>query len=99
LEAGREDIDIAASLDPHNSLARSYLGKVYYEEKRDKQAGDQFAIAKELDPKDPTPWFYDAIRKQSINTQMVVKPIISNISSHACTCYDEYGCVGHCKDN
>ncbi len=28
-------------------------------------AGEQFAIAKELDPKDPTPWFYDAILKQS----------------------------------
>jgi tetratricopeptide (TPR) repeat protein len=30
-------------------------------------AGEQFAIAKELDPKDPTPWFYDAILKQSQN--------------------------------
>jgi tetratricopeptide (TPR) repeat protein len=30
-------------------------------------AGEQFAIAKELDPKDPTAWFYDAILKQSQN--------------------------------
>ena len=30
-------------------------------------ARDQFSIAKELDPLDPTPWFYDAIRKQTIN--------------------------------
>ncbi|MCP5363714.1 MAG: FecR domain-containing protein [Hyphomicrobiales bacterium] len=30
-------------------------------------AGQQFTIAKGLDPYDPTPWFYDAIRKQSEN--------------------------------
>jgi hypothetical protein len=28
---------------------------------------DQFAMAKDLDPKDPTAWFYDAIRKQTEN--------------------------------
>lgn len=32
-----------------------------------KLAAEQFAIAKELDPKDPTPFLYDAIRKQSEN--------------------------------
>jgi tetratricopeptide (TPR) repeat protein len=67
LKEGREEIEIAASLDPDNSLIRSYLGKAYYEEKRDKLAQNQFAMAKELDPKDPTAWFYDAIRKQSVN--------------------------------
>ena len=30
-------------------------------------AAEQFAIAKQLDPADPTPWLYDAIRKQSEN--------------------------------
>ncbi|MCP5363981.1 MAG: FecR domain-containing protein [Hyphomicrobiales bacterium] len=30
-------------------------------------AGQQFKIAKTLDPNDPTPWFYDAILKQSEN--------------------------------
>jgi tetratricopeptide (TPR) repeat protein len=34
LEAGSRDIEVAASLDPSNALVRSYLGKVYYEEKR-----------------------------------------------------------------
>ena len=33
LEEGRRDLEIAASLDPNNSLIRSYLGKAYYEEK------------------------------------------------------------------
>ena len=40
---------------------------MYYEEKRGKIDGEEFAIAKELDPKDPTPWFYDAIAKQTTN--------------------------------
>ena len=64
---GTRELEIAVSLDPDNSLIRSYLGKAYYEEARDKLAANQLAIAKELDPSDPTPYFYDAIRKQSIN--------------------------------
>jgi tetratricopeptide (TPR) repeat protein len=70
LAAGREQIEIAVVLDPTNSLVRSYAGKAYYEEntkERDQLAAKQFAIAKELDPKDPTPWFYDAILKQTQN--------------------------------
>ncbi|UCD34578.1 MAG: FecR domain-containing protein, partial [Nitrospiraceae bacterium] len=67
LEEGRSDLEVAAVLDPGNSLARSYLGKAYYEEKEEDFAGDQYAMARELDPKDPTPFFYDAIRKQSMN--------------------------------
>jgi len=67
VEGGRKEIEIAASLDPNNSLIRSYLGKAYYEEKRDKRAATQFEMAKEFDPNDPTPFFYDAIRKQSVN--------------------------------
>jgi tetratricopeptide (TPR) repeat protein len=67
LRGGREEIEIAASLDPGDSLVRSYLGKAYYEEKRDRLAATQFDLAKKRDPKDPTPWFYDAIRKQTEN--------------------------------
>jgi len=67
LAEGREQIEIAVALDPTNSLLRSYVGKAYYEEntkERDLVAATQFGLAKELDPKDPTPWFYDALRKQ-----------------------------------
>ncbi len=67
LSEGRGEIEIAASLDPDNSLIRSYLGKAYYEEKRDSLATNQFAAAKDLDPMDPTPHFYDAILKQTMN--------------------------------
>ncbi len=85
LAEGRRDIEIAASLDPSNAIIRSYLGKAYYEEKRDPGlsypmnfqkyiedqkksiVGNQFEMAKALDPQDPTPYFYDAIRKQTLN--------------------------------
>jgi tetratricopeptide (TPR) repeat protein len=67
LEAGRIELEIAASLDPANSLIRSYLGKAYFEEKRYPLASTQFDMAKERDPYDPTPWFYDAIQKQTQN--------------------------------
>ena len=67
LKDGRSEIEIAASLDPNNSLIRSYLGKAYSEEKRDELAADQFTTARGLDPLDPTPYFYDAIRKQTTN--------------------------------
>ncbi len=67
LSAGRREIEIAAALDPNNSIIRSYLGKAYYEEKRGPLDADQFEMAKALDPNDPTPYFYDAIRKQTGN--------------------------------
>ena len=67
LDQGGREIEIAASLDPNNALIRSYLGKTYYEEKRIPLDEREYAIAKALDPKEPTPWFYDAIAKQTTN--------------------------------
>jgi tetratricopeptide (TPR) repeat protein/opacity protein-like surface antigen len=67
LEEGRRDLEIAIALDPDNGLLRSYLGKAYFEEKRDNLAKGQYDMAKSLDPIDPTPYFYDAIRKQTVN--------------------------------
>jgi tetratricopeptide (TPR) repeat protein len=70
LTQGREQLEIAVALDPRNSLLRSYVGKAYYEERTNKRgelASSQLDIAKTLDPNDPTPWLYEAIRLQSIN--------------------------------
>jgi tetratricopeptide (TPR) repeat protein len=70
LTAGREQIEIAAVLDPINALVRSYLGKAYFEEDtgpRDALAASQFAMAKSLDRRDPTPWLYGATLKQTQN--------------------------------
>jgi len=67
IKAGTHDIETAASLSPDNAIIRCYLGKAYYELKNENYATTELTIAKELDPKDPTPWFYDAIIKQSTN--------------------------------
>ncbi len=67
LEEGRRNIEVAVGLDSNNSLLRSYLGKAYFEERRAPLDAQQLEIAKELDPLDPTPYLYDAIRKQSEN--------------------------------
>jgi tetratricopeptide (TPR) repeat protein len=67
LEEGTRDLEAAVNLDPDNAVTRSYLGKAYYELRNKDYAGSEYKIAKEMDPKDPTPWFYDAILKQTIN--------------------------------
>jgi tetratricopeptide (TPR) repeat protein len=67
LAEGRRQLEIAANLDPGNAMIRSYLGKAYYEEKRDEEAATQFALAKQFDELDPTAWFYSAILQQSVN--------------------------------
>jgi tetratricopeptide (TPR) repeat protein len=70
LAEGREDLEIAVALDPTSALTRTYLGRAYFEEKRKERAlmaREQYRLASELDPEDPTPWFYEAVRKQSDN--------------------------------
>ena len=57
----------ATLLEPRVSLYNSYLGKAFYEIKDDRRAQKYLETAKQLDPRDPTPWLYDAIRLQSIN--------------------------------
>ena len=58
---GREQLAMAVALDPGQSLLRSYLGKAYQEEGRERLANDQYALAKTFDNADPTPWFYSAL--------------------------------------
>ena len=67
LEGGRHDIETAAALDVQDAVVRTYLGKAYFEEKRDLLSAEQFELAKRLDPRDPTAYLYDAIRKQTVN--------------------------------
>jgi hypothetical protein len=65
LEAGRANLEVAVALDSSDALLRAYLGKAYFTERRELLAADQYGIAKELDPLDPTAFLYDAILKQS----------------------------------
>jgi Tfp pilus assembly protein PilF/predicted porin len=64
---GRAGLETAIALDSNNALLRAYLGKAYFEEKRGPLDAQQLAVAKELDPLDPTAFFYDAIRLQTEN--------------------------------
>lgn len=57
----------ATLLEPMVSLYNSYLGKAFYQAKDDRRAQKYLDAAKQLDPRDPTPWFYNAIRLQSVN--------------------------------
>jgi len=67
LAEGTKEIEVAVSLDPGQSLLRSYLGKAYFEAKREDLVGREYELAQQADPKDPTPYLYDAIAKQTTN--------------------------------
>ncbi|WP_162560053.1 tetratricopeptide repeat protein [Methylotetracoccus oryzae] len=64
---GRSELEAAVALGSSNALLRAYLGKAYFEEKRHPLDEQQFRIAKELDPSDPTAYLYDGIQKQTVN--------------------------------
>lgn len=63
VEAGRRELELAAHLEPTDANFRSYLGKAYFEEKRDRLATHEYGLARQLDPLDPTPLLYDAFYK------------------------------------
>jgi tetratricopeptide (TPR) repeat protein len=67
LAEGRTDLETAVALSPTNALLRSYLGKAYFDEKRDAAAASEFDAAKTRDPNDPTAFFYSAVQKQTLN--------------------------------
>ncbi|MGV6859838.1 MAG: FecR domain-containing protein [bacterium] len=58
---GREELETATLLDPGKATLRSYMGKAYFEEQRNKLAYKQLFLAKKLDPNDPTAWFYESV--------------------------------------
>jgi Tfp pilus assembly protein PilF len=65
--AGREDLLVAAALEPQRALLRSYLGKAFAEAGETERAGHELALARQLDPKDPTSWLYSALLNQQEN--------------------------------
>jgi tetratricopeptide (TPR) repeat protein len=67
VEAGGRDIEVAVALDSNSALLRAYLGKTYFAEKRHPLDSEQFSMAKQLDPNDPTAYLYDGILKQTVN--------------------------------
>jgi Tfp pilus assembly protein PilF len=64
---GREDLLVAAALEPQRAELRSYLGKSYAFAGDDAHATKELALAKKLDPNDPTAWLYSALLNQQGN--------------------------------
>lgn len=63
-ESGRRDLQVAAALEPQRGVFRSYLAKAFAEEGRDALAEKDLRLARELDPADPTGWYYTALHDQ-----------------------------------
>ena len=67
LRGGREDLLIAAALEPQRAALRSYLGKAWSDAGDDKRATNELRLAKTLDPNDPTAWLYSALNNEQHN--------------------------------
>ncbi len=66
-EAALTEMRKATLLEPQVSLYNSYLGKAFYTVRQEERAQKYLDVAKQLDPRDPTPWLYDALRLQGAN--------------------------------
>ncbi len=66
-EAGRADLQVAATVEPQRSILRSYLGKGFSETRDLEHAESELLIARQLDPNDPTPLLYLALVKHQQN--------------------------------
>ena len=58
---GRDDLRMAASVEPSRSLIRSYAGKAFADAGRMRLARQELDQARHLDANDPTPWLYSAL--------------------------------------
>ncbi len=66
-EEGRRDLQTAAALEPNRAIFHSYLGKAFSNVGNEEKAYKELERAKELDPRDPTPWLYSAIENRQNN--------------------------------
>jgi tetratricopeptide (TPR) repeat protein len=67
IKGGREDLLVAAALEPQRAGLRSYLGKAYATAGDYPRATRELQLAKKLDPNDPTAWLYSALLNQENN--------------------------------
>jgi len=67
LQGGREDLLVAAALEPQRAALRSYLGKAYADSGDYPHAAKEIQRAKDLDRNDPTAWLYGALLNQQRN--------------------------------
>jgi tetratricopeptide (TPR) repeat protein len=65
--AGRQDLQVAATLEPQRAMLRSYLGKAFSQAHDLAHARKELNLAQKLDPNDPTSWLYLALLDQQAN--------------------------------
>jgi Tfp pilus assembly protein PilF len=66
-EQGRQDLQIAATVEPTRSIVHAYLGKAFSQVGDNATARLDLKRAAELDLNDPTPWLYSAIQNKQEN--------------------------------
>ena len=66
-ESGREDLEVAAALEPNRAILRSYLGKAFSQAGDDAHANHELELAHKFDTNDPTSWLYSALLCQQEN--------------------------------
>jgi len=64
---GRADLQVAATLEPQRAILRSYLGKAFSHTLDTRRAEKELALARKLDPNDPTSWLYSALLNEQEN--------------------------------
>jgi tetratricopeptide (TPR) repeat protein len=64
---GRDDLQVAATLEPQRAILRSYLGKAFGENHDLRHSRKELELAKKLDPNDPTSWLYLALLDEQSN--------------------------------
>lgn len=65
--SGLADLQVAATLEPKRAALRSYLGKAYSHAWDNARARKELALARQMDPNDPTAWLYAALVEQEEN--------------------------------
>ncbi len=63
-EEGRDDLLVAAALEPRRAALRSYLAKAWADTRFEDKAAHELELAKLLDPRDPTAFLYAALLKE-----------------------------------
>jgi Flp pilus assembly protein TadD len=66
-QGGRQDLMVAAALEPQRAELRSYLGKAYGNVGDFSHANKELNLAKKIDPQDPTAYLYSAVINQENN--------------------------------
>jgi len=66
-QGGRQDLMVAAALEPQRAELRSYLGKAYGNVGDFSHADKELNLAKKIDPNDPTAYLYSAVINQENN--------------------------------